>query len=321
LDKKESFYEKVDMPRRIVFYPYFHFRNTDRTIQSKNANSLSEQDRAYHVRLSLTGFSTDKLTELENALFPGKNDEYGFWTAQYSGGYFIGLGALSLKRFMEQAGAIKVSYVVLKGSDALFIADITKEDSGLKEAFLDIYLCPPDGSITKMLTDVSNLLSCTGLWAGELKADTADYSAVRYIYSGANAAKFKSGKNVFLPKQDPKPFKEHVVGCTWHTVVVNNDVVNDGPRFVYLKNSGLKLGNIIDDLSNLMVHRRGGFVTGKEFSEGDFHQDTTYIIKEIDEYTFNDLIVLNIECDTYSKNFDQGFEDFLKNLSETRFHR
>jgi hypothetical protein len=172
-----------------------------------------------------------------------------------------------------------------------------------------------------MLQDVSQILSCAGLWAGELKAESADYSSIKYIYSGANAAKFKSGKNVFLPKQDPKPFKEHVAGCTWHTIVVNDDVVNDGPRFVLLKNSGIKLGNIMDELSNWMVHRRGGFITGKEFSEGDFHQDTTYIIKEIDEYMLGEVVVLNIECDTYSKNFDPGFEDFLKNLSETRFTR
>jgi hypothetical protein len=321
LDKKESSYEKIDMPRRIVFYPYFHFRNPDTTILSKDGPAVSESDKAYRARLSLDGFSVEKLIHLEKALFPGRIDEYGFWTAEYSGGYYIGLGAASLKKFMEHAGTIKASYVVLKGSNILFVADIDRENGAFKDVFLDVYLCPGDGSIAMMLPEVSQVLSCAGLFAGELKAESADYSAVKYIYSGANAVKFKSGKRVFLPKQDPKPFKEQVAGCTWHTTVVNDDVVSDGPRFVLLKNSGQKLGNILDELSNWMVHRRGGFVTGKEFSEGDFHQDTTYIIKEIDEYLLGDVIVLNIECDTYSNNFDSGFEDFLKNLSETRLQR
>lgn len=321
LDKKESSYEKIDMPRRIVFYPYFHFRNPDRTILSRNGPAVSESDKAYRARLSLKGFSADKLSSLEKALFPGRNDEYGFWTAEYSGGYYIGLGAVSLWRFMEQDGTIKASYVVLRGSNVLFVADIKRENGAFKDVFLDVYLCPGDGSTAKMLPEVSQVLSCAGLWNGELKAELADYSAVKYIYSGANVAKFKSGNHVLLPKQEPKPFKEHVAGCTWHTLVVNDDIVNDGPRFVLLKNSGLKLGNILDEVSSWMVHRRGGFVTGKEFSEGDFHQDTAYIIKEIDEYLIGDLVILNIECDTYSKNFDAGFEDFLKNLSETRLHR
>lgn len=320
LDKKESFYEKVNMPRRIVFYPYFHFRSADRTLLSKKGPEVRESDKAYRARISLEGFSIDKLIALEESLFPERKDEYGFWTAEYSGGYHIGLGAVSLGRFMQQEGTIKVSYVVLRGPNVLFVADIVRVGGIYKNVFLDIYLCPGEGSYNKMLQEVSQVLSCVGLWGGELKAEPADYSAIKYIYSGANAAKFESGKNVFLPKQDPLPFKEHVAGCTWHTIVVNDDIVNDGPRFVLLKNSGVKLGNILDELSNWMVHRRGGFVTGKEFSEGDFHQDTKYIIKEIDEYLLGDIVVLNIECDTYSKNFDQGFEDFLKNLSEKRFH-
>jgi hypothetical protein len=320
LDKKESFYEKVDMPRRIVFYPYFHFRNADKTIHSKTGPAVSESDKAYRAHLSLDGFSVDKLISQEKALFPGKDDEYGFWTAEYSGSYYIGLGAVSLKRFIEQDGTIRASYVVLKGSTVLFIADINRADGEFKDVFLDVYLCPGEGSISEMLRDVSQVLSSAGLCTGELKAESADYSAVKYIYSEAAAAKFKPWKNVLLPKQDPKPFKEHVAGCTWHTIVVNDDIYNDGPRFVLLKNSGIKLGNILDELSNWMVHRRGGFVTGKEFSEGDFHQDTTYIIKEIDEYLFGDVVVLNIECDTYSMNFDPGFENFLKNLSEKRLH-
>lgn len=321
LDGRESFYEKVEMPRMVVFYPYFHFRPADAALVSKNGPAVSESDKAYRVSLSLEGFSAEKLGSLETALFPGRSDEYGFWTGLDSGEHFIGMGAVSLYRFMEKPGKIKASYVVLQGSNVLFVFDLLREDGVYKEAKMDLYLCPGAGSYKEMLSKVSQVLSSAGIWDGELKAELADYSTVKYIYSGAKAASFKSGKQAFLPKQDPKPFKEHVAGCTWHTVVLNDDVVNDGPRFVLLKNSGLRLGNIMDDLSHWMVHRRGGFVMGKEFSEGDFHQDTTYIIKEIDEYLLGDVVVLNVECDTYSKNFDQGFEDFLKNLSETRFHR
>jgi hypothetical protein len=321
LDKKESFYEKVNMPGRVVFYPYFSFRNANTTIISKDGPATTESDKAFKAHLSLQGFSAEKLCALEKALFPDRNDEYGFWTGEYCREYYIGLGAVSLARFMAQDGIVKASYAVLKGTNMLYIANLENEGDEYKSASLDLYLCPPDGFYSKILPEASKALADSGLFSGEIKPEPAEYSAVKYVYSGANAAKFKSGKHVFLPSQDKKPFKEHVESCTWHTIVVNNDVVNDGPRFVLLKNSGIKLGNILDSLSRWMVHRRGGFVTGKEFSEGDFHQDTTYIIKEIDEYMFGDMIILNIECDTYSKNFDAGFEEFLANLSDKRFSK
>lgn len=309
------------MPKRVVFYPYFHFRNANRAVLSKEGPAVTESDRTYRMHQILSDFSGDKLCNLEKALFPGRDDEYGFWTAEHSGDFLIGLGASSLAKFMERDGEIKVSYVVEKGTDILFIARILKDSCKYKEACIDIYMCPADGDYSKMLQGVSATLTEAGLTAEGLKPEPAEYTAVKYAYSNANGTKFRSGKHIFLPEQDKKPFKEQVAGCTWHTVILNNDVVNDGPRFVLLKNSGMKLGNMLDDLSHWMVHRRGGFVTGKEFTEGDFHQDTTYIIKEIDEYIFGEDIILNIECDTYSKNFDQGFEDFLKNLSETRFNK
>lgn len=321
LDKKESFYEKVEMPRRVVFYPYFRFRRADTQIVSRKGNVFAEKDKAYRTGFVVQDFSVEKLSSLEKALFPSRDDEYGFWTGECAGGYYIGLGAASLGRFMEHAGDTRASYAVLRGTDMLFIADIERLEGGYKEARLDVYFCPPDGFYSNMLPEVVRLLTCSGLLNGEVKCEPADYSAVKYIYSGANASRFSSGKHVFLPTQDKKPFKEHVESCTWHTIVVNENIINDGPRFVLLKNSGMHLGNILDDLSRWMVHRRGGFVTGKEFSEGDFHQDTTYIIKEIDEYCFGGLVLLNIECDTYSKNVDQGFDEFLKNLSEARFSK
>ncbi len=293
------------MPRMIVFYPYFHFRPAGTMLDSKNSSGVSESDKAYRVSITLEGFPAEKLGVLEKVLFPERDDEYGFWTGMDSQEYYIGLGAVSLAKFMDRPGKLKASYVVLQGSDVLYVFNLCKEDEVFKDAHADIYLCPGAISYGEMLPAVSQALSAAGIWEGELKAELADYSTVKYLYSGAKAAPFRSGKQVFLPKQDPKPFKEYVTGCTWHTMVLNDDIVNDGPRFVLLKNSGLQLGNIMDELSHWMVHRRGGFVTGKEFSVGDFHQDTTYIIKEIDEYIFGDITVLNIECDTYSKNFDQ----------------
>ena len=129
-------------------------------------------------------------------------------------------------------------------------------------------------------------------------------------------------RNHFIfPPHPPGSFLPNVQGCTWHTTVVNDDIVNDGPHYVLLKNCGLSLGNVMDDLSCWLVHRRGGFVMGKEFASNDFDQDTTFIIQEVDEYVINDVTILNIECDTYSKNQDAGFEKFLKNIAENRFTR
>jgi len=62
-------------------------------------------------------------------------------------------------------------------------------------------------------------------------------------------------------------------------------------------------------------------VMGKEFASNDFEQDTTFSIREVDEYVIDGITILNVECDTFSKNQDRGFENFLKSISEKRFIR
>jgi hypothetical protein len=104
-------------------------------------------------------------------------------------------------------------------------------------------------------------------------------------------------------------------------VVYNDNVINEGPHYVLLENCKIPYGNILDNLSSWLVYRRGGFVMGKEFASNDFTQETKFIIREMDEYRMGGIVILNIECDTYTKNRDEGLESFLKNISEVRFHR
>jgi len=321
LDGKESYYEKVDMQRRIVFYPYFRFHKADNVPQPKDILPDTGPGRTYRTALTMDGFRMESLCSLEKTLFPMRTDEYGFWTAEHTGACYIGLGAGSLLRFMQQDGPIDASYAVEKGTDTLYLADIHRDIGGQINADINIYMHPADRLYPDMASGIKTVLIDSGIWNGEIKPEPAEYLAVKYTYSGSDSVRPQSGKHVLLPEQEKKPFKNHVAGCTWHTIVLDGDIINDGPRFVLLRNSGIKLGNLLDGLSHWMVHRRGGFVTGKEFTEGDFHQDTTYIIKEIDEYAFGNDIILNIECDTYSSNLDYRLRRLPKNLSDTRFRK
>ena len=322
LDDKESSFEKVVMPKTVVFYPYFHYKPLKDTGSGKPGDG--GVDRAYKLSLDLTGFSLAKLADAEKDLYEGRHNEYGFWTAKMQDGCFIGLGAKSLPKLMDGAESAEAFFVMLHRDDTVMLFRIRKTASGVENPMLDIYFSDSAMPCLEKLAWIKDYLAKNHLWEGgeELKAQATEFTVMKYTYYNETEKPVKVERNRFaFPAQEPKTFLENVHGCTWHTIVLDDNVINEGPRFVLLKNSGMKLGNILDDLSCILVHRRGGFVMGKEFASSDFHQETTYTIREVDEYVYDDVVILNIECDTYTNNRDEGLEKFLKGLSEKRFHR
>jgi hypothetical protein len=321
LDNKEACYIKVDMQDYAVFYPYFHFRPA-KDVSMKGRTDESKSYKVYKYVLDIEGDALEKITTLERNLFPGKPEEYGFWTAKNSEGFFIGLGAGSMKKFFDKPEAMEARFVVLQGDDLLFIFNLKKDAEGKLSSDVQIYFSDAEEAYGEKNKEIDILLKESNLKSGEKETsyELVAFNFNKYTYSGEGKALEKvCDTHVVLPEHDKKPFKDNVEVCAWHTIVFNDNVVNEGPRFVLLKNPGLTLNNSLDKLSCWLVHRRGGFVMGEEFASNDFHQETTFIIREVDEYVFNGLPILNVECDTFTKNRDPHFESFLKNLSPARF--
>ncbi|MBN2250719.1 MAG: hypothetical protein JW724_01420 [Candidatus Altiarchaeota archaeon] len=306
LDEKESRFEKVDMPGMTVFYPFFHFKAAEPKFKGYG-KPIEEGTKACKIRVHLDGSDPGIIKALERSLYPDRPEAYGFWTAKKEDSYYIGLGAANLLEFMKDPAFEGACLVLLKGMDAVYVLGIGMENGSLS-GVLDIYLSDCQRPFAECLKDVKDVLDASGIkTSGDLKGESVHYSFRKYAYAPE--------------EQMHVNFRDNVQGCTWHTTVFNDNLINEGPHYVLVKNPGIKLGNILDDLSSWLVHRRGGFVMGREFECDDFHQDTTFTLREVDEYRMGDLLILNIECDTYTKNRDESFESFLKGLSEKRFIR
>ena len=320
LDNKESNYERVDMPETVVFYPYFHYKAAKST-ELGNGNHVA--DKAYRIVVSLKEFSLPKLEEMEKAFSSGRPDDYGFWTVKNGEGSFIGMGANNLFLLVEKSICCDASYVLSRGTDILFLVKFGKDASGYTNCALEVYFSDANCDYAEKFGDVDLLLDGQHLKepTTEFRPELVEYKFLKYSYYDDKARPNILPKNHSVSKAPgPMAFLDNVNGCAWHTVVYNDNVINDGPHYVLLKNCGIQYGNILDQLSSWLVHRRGGFVMGKEFASNDFTQETTFTIREVDEYEIGGITVLNIECDTYTKNRDEGLEAFLKSISESRFN-
>lgn len=317
LDNQNSCCEKVDMPKKIVFYPYFHFKPAKSTSKVSGGGT----DNAYRTTINLSGFDAQRLAEIEKQVQGGRCDEYGFWTIKNAEGFYIGPGARCLIKALDHLPEANASYVLLKGTDIVFIFSLEKNGGTIKYAKLEVYFSDANSPYGEKAKSVSGMLSGLGIkpQEEELKSELTPFHYKKYLYHEGEKDVQKQKNHLVFPAHKPASFLSNVCSCTWHTTVVNDDVVNDGPHYVLVKNCGLSLGNILDETSSWLVHRRGGFVMGKEFASNDFDQDTTFSIREVDEYEIGDLTILNVECDTYSKNQDTGFEKFLKSISASRF--
>ncbi len=316
LDNKESSFEKVTMPKTVVFYPYFHYKPLK--------TGGGETDRAYLISLPLTDFSLQKLADAEKDLYAGRHNEYGFWTANVKEEHYIGLGVKSLSKLFDGTCEAEAWLTMLYRDDTLFVYRIKKTAGAYVSPLVDVYFSDSSLPYLEKMKWLREFLEKNGLatLGHESKAIATKYASTKYTYYRETEKPEKVERNrLAFPAHEPRTFMENIYGCTWHTIVVNDNVINEGPRFVLLRNAGAKLGNVLDELSSILVHRRGGFVMGKEFASNDFHQETTYCIREVDEYVFSDVTILNIECDTYTNNRDEGLEKFLKGLSEIRFQR
>ena len=324
LDNQESSYIKVDMQDFAVYYPYLHFRPAKDVSMKGRSGDESKSYKVYKYVLDVEGNALEKIDLLEKNLFPGRMDEYGFWTGKKSDGYFIGLGVGSLKKFMNENDASEARFVVLQGDDLLFLFNIKKDSEGKTQSDAHVFFSDVEVDYADKKKQIEIILKESQLIAPDKQPnyELVVFDFNKYTYSGEGKAVAKMcDTHVCLPEHEKKPFKDNVEGCAWHTVIFNDNVVNEGPRFVLLKNPGLKLNNSLDNLSCWLVHRRGGFVMGEEFASNDFHQETTFIIREVDEYVFDKLPILNVECDTFTKNRDPQFENFLKSLSPARFKK
>lgn len=323
LDNKEASYVRVEMPYSIVFYPYFHFRPA-KDVSLKNIKNGSEAFKVYGAVHCFEGDVLEKVAALEGALFPDRGNEYGFWSARSSGGCFIGMGLSSLKKFFAESGESEAYYVVIQGEDLLFIFHIEKNSRGYLVAQLRVYFSDVEVPYLNKVKAVDVLLDCAKIKDSGVELDyrlsVFNYNKYTYLEGGASLQKVCE-THVVLPEHERKPFRDHVESCAWHTVVFNDNIINEGPRFVLLRNPGVKLNNTLDRLSCWLVHRRGGFVMGEEFASNDFHQETTFTVREVNEFVFGEVSVLNVECDTYTRNRDNSFESFLKSLSPARFRR
>jgi len=321
LDNRESSFEKVTMHRTVVFYPYFRFKPAKISDAGGAGNGM---DKAYRIALPIGDFGLQKLLELEKTFSSGRPEDYGFWTVRKNEGCFIGMGARNLQKILDKAEPAEACFVLLSGNDIILMAKTSRTCAGYENPNLEIYFSDADSGYGEKMKAIGEKLAGIGLRQAdeELKADVVGFDYMRYTYyDDAKRPRAVQKSHSVSPASEPKAFLDNVHGCTWHTIVYNDNVINEGPHFVLLRNCGLSLGNILDDLSCWLVHRRGGFVMGKEFASNDFTQETTFIIREIDEYRIGDVVILNIECDTYTKNRDEGLENFLKNISEARFHR
>lgn len=323
LDNKETSYVKVDMQNYAIFYPYFHFRPA-KDVSLKNVKNDSKSFNVYKVAHKFEGEVVEKLDALEKNLFPGRHDEYGFWSGKNSVGRFIGMGLSSIKKFFEAPGESEAYYAVIQGEDLLFIFNIKKNSRDYLTVDSHIYFSDADVPYSNKIKAIDVLLDSAKIKESGVALDyqLSSFGYNKYSYSGQGASLQKvCDTHIVLPEHEKKPFKDNVEVCAWHTVVINDNLITEGPRFVLLKNPGVKLNNTLDNLSCWLVHRRGGFVMGEEFASNDFHQETTFTIREVNEYVFDGVSILNVECDTYTKNRDAGFESFLKNLSPARFRR
>ena len=159
LDNKDSCSEKVEMPKKVVFYPYFHFRAAKSVDSSKGV----ETEKAYTASFDIKDFEPSKILALEKEANKNRTDEYGFWTLKGSDGFRIGLGAKGLVRALESIDSAEVSYVLLKGTDVLFIYSFGKSGGEYMSAKVDIYFSDENTPYSEKAKAFGDLVAQLGL--------------------------------------------------------------------------------------------------------------------------------------------------------------
>jgi hypothetical protein len=284
LEGKESLFQEINTPKKIVFYPHFGFQPSFRENIFQPNRDVGKR-LVYKIEIKLQNFNFQKLQRLEE---PDRYDGYGFWSITSNSKYLIGLSATTLGKTLDSLITAETMFVRTYNSEIVFIFTIKKKANKINDVSLKIYLSNDCGTpYIDNIRLVKYLLTHQKLIPEEssLKGQEIEITHQRHFRS---KKLLKRADFIQTITHNAENFLKYIKPSIWDIVIDTNKL--DTPYLVLLKNPQLKSGTFLDRLSSFLVWTNGGF------TERDFTKETEFVIREIDVYTLENLTVLDVEC-------------------------